>query len=292
MDLGRLGIWASMDGMTAAASVDMARRIEVLGYGTLWMPESRGRNVLVHSAWLLANTSRLNIATGIANIYGRDALAMANGARGLAEASGGRFLLGIGVSHVPLVASLRGHAYGKPVATMRVYLEAMKAAPYGAPAPAEAPKTVLAALGPKMVELARDHADGAHPYNVTPEHTAAARKTLGPGKLLCPEMMALLETDPGRARTVARNNLAHYMALDNYVNNWRRLGFGDDDFAGGGSDRFIDAMVAWGDPNAIMARVQKHWDAGADHVCVQPLNPTGGRDADMRLVEALAPAKT
>lgn len=280
-----------MDAMTAAASVDFARRLEALGYETLWMPESRGRNALVHAAWVLASTSRLNIATGIANIYARDAVAMMNAARGLNEASGGRFLLGMGVSHVPLVASLRGHVYGKPVATMRAYLEAMKSAPYAAPAPAEAPKIVLAALGPKMVELSRDLADGAHPYNVTPEHTAEARRILGPGKLLCPEMMALLETDPVKARAVARSNLAHYMALDNYVNNWRRLGYGDADFANGGSDRFIDAMVSWGDPRAIMARVQQHWDAGADHVCIQPLNPAGGRDADMRLVEALAQLK-
>lgn len=291
MELGRIGVWASFDSLTAAAGLDLARKVEALGYNTLWMPESRGRNVLVNSAWLLAGTTRLNIATGIANIYARDAMAMANGQRGLAEQSGGRFLLGLGVSHVPMVTGLRGHAYGKPVATMRAYLGAMKAAPYAAPQPAAAPKTVLAALGPKMLELARDAADGAHPYNVTPQHTAEARRILGPGKLLCPEIMILLETDPAKARAVARANLAHYFGLENYVNNWRRLGFSDADLVGNGSDRFIDDMVAWGDAGQIRQRVEQHLTAGADHVCVQALNPDGSRNADLRALEALAPGK-
>ncbi len=291
MELGKLGVWASFDSLTATAGRDLARRIETLGYQTLWMPESRGRNVLVNSAYLLASTTTLNIATGIANIYARDAMAMANAQRGLAEQSNGRFLLGLGVSHLPMVKGLRGHNYGKPVATMRSYLEGMAAAPYAAPAPAQTPKTVLAALGPKMLELAREKADGAHPYNVTPEHTAEAREILGKGKLLCPEIMVLLETDPTKARAVARENLSHYFALVNYVNNWRRLGFGDADFAGNGSDRLIDALIVWGDEGAIRRRIQQHWDAGADHVCIQPLNPAGGRAPDIRALEVLAPAK-
>ena len=290
MALGRLGVWSSLDTLTASACRDFAQRLEKLGYETLWMPESRGRNVLVTSAYLLANTGKLNIATGIANIYARDAMAMANAQRGLAEQSGGRFLLGLGVSHLPMVTGLRGHDYGKPVATMRHYLEAMAAAPYAAPAPDQAPRTVLAALGPKMLELARDRADGAHPYNTTPEHTAQARRILGKDKLLCPEMMILLETDPTKARAVARENLAHYFALVNYVQNWRRMGFGDADFVGNGSDRLIDAIVCWGDEEAIRRRIRAHWDAGADHVCVQPLNPAGGRAPDMRVLELLAPA--
>lgn len=291
MELGRLGIWTSFDGLTAAGGRDLAQRIEKLGYHTVWMPESRGRNVLVHSAFLLANTTTLNIATGIANIYARDAMAMANAQRGLAEQSGGRFLLGLGVSHVPLVKELRGHDYGKPVSTMKRYLEGMRAAPYGAPAPAVAPKTVLAALGPKMLELARDSADGAHPYNVTPEHTAEARRILGKGKLLCPEIMVLLETDAAKARSIARTNLGHYMGLVNYTNNWRRLGFGDADFANSGSDRLIDAVITWGDEAAIRRCLKQHWDAGADHVCVQALNPSGGREPDPRVLDMLAPAK-
>ena len=290
MELGKLGVWASFDSLTATAGRDLARRIETLGYQTLWMPESRGRNVLVNSAYLLASTTKLNIATGIANIYARDTMAMVNAQRGLAEQSDGRFLLGLGVSHLPMVKGLRGHDYGKPVATMRSYLEGMAAAPYGAPAPAQPPKTVLAALGPKMLELAREKADGAHPYNVTPEHTAEARRILGKGKLLCPEIMVLLETNPTKARAVARENLSHYFALVNYVNNWRRLGFADADFAGNGSDRLIDALIVWGDEGAIRRRIQQHWDAGADHVCIQPLNPAGGRAPDIRALEALAPA--
>jgi probable F420-dependent oxidoreductase len=255
----------------------------------LWLPESRGRNVLVHSSWLLANTRTLIIAPGIANIYARDAMAMANGQRALAEQSGGRFLLGLGVSHVPSVEGVRGHTYGKPVATMRAYLEAMRAAPYGAPEPAEKPLTILAALGPRMLALSSSHADGSHPYNVTPEHTAEARRIMGPGKLLCPEIWVLLESDPAKARALGRQALANYMRLDNYVNNWRRLGFGDDDFAGGGSDRFIDANVAWGGEAAIRKRIGEHWDAGADHVCIQSINPDGSRRPDEKVLALLAP---
>jgi probable F420-dependent oxidoreductase len=289
MELGKLGVWASLDGLSAADTASFAQRVERRGYGALWTPESRGRNVLSHAAWLLARTERLVVASGIANIYARDAMAMANAQRGLNEQSRGRFLLGLGVSHVPMVSTLRGHAYGKPVPTMRTYLDAMAAAPYQAPAPTENPRTVLAALGPQMLALAAKRADGAHPYNVTPTHTAEARRILGAGTLLCPEQMVMLETDPTRARRGARAALAHYLVLENYVNNWRRLGFGDDDFAGGGSDRFIDAMVAWGDESAIRRRIQEHWDAGADHVCIQPLHPEGTRQIDERILDLLAP---
>jgi len=290
MELGKLGVWASLDGLSAHDTAAFAQRVERRGYGVLWTPESRGRNVLSHAAWLLACTERLVVASGIANIYARDAMAMANAQRGLAEQSHGRFLLGLGVSHVPMVSTLRGHAYGKPVPTMRAYLDAMEAAPYQAPAPAAKPRTVLAALGPQMLALAAARVDGAHPYNVTPAHTAEARRILGAGKLLCPEQMVLLGTDPARARRGARAALAHYLVLENYVSNWRRLGFGDADFAGGGSDRFIDAMVAWGDETAIRRRVQEHWDAGADHVCIQPLHSEGARQIDERILDLLAPA--
>jgi probable F420-dependent oxidoreductase len=290
MQLGRLGVWAAMDGMTAAAGAAFAQRVEAWGYAALWLPESRGRNVLVHSSWLLANTKSLIIAPGIANIYARDAMAMANGQRALAEQSGGRFLLGLGVSHVPAVEGVRGHVYGRPIATMRAYLEAMRAAPYGAPEPAEAPLTILAALGPRMLALSASHADGSHPYNVTPEHTAEARRIMGAGKLLCPEVWVLLERDAAKARALGRQALAAYLRLDNYVNNWRRLGFGDDDFAGGGSDRFIDANIAWGGEAQIRARIQQHWDAGADHVCVQSISPDGSRRPDEAALALLAPA--
>jgi probable F420-dependent oxidoreductase len=187
-----------------------------------------------------------------------------------------------------MVAGLRGHHYGKPVATMRSYLTEMALAPYIAPEPPEKPLTILAALGPRMLALSAELADGAHPYNVPPEHTAEARRILGSNKLLCPEVWVLLETDPERARSAARQALAPYLKLDNYVNNWLRLGFGDD-LAGGGSDRFIDANVAWGTEEAIRNRIREHWDAGADHVCVQSIHPDGSRRPDEKVLGLLAP---
>jgi probable F420-dependent oxidoreductase len=289
MQLGKLGVWAPMDVLSAAEGALFAQRVEEWGYAALWLPESRGRDVLVHSSWLLANTKSLIVAPGIANIYARDPMAMANGQRALAEQSGGRFLLGIGVSHAPTVTGLRGHIYGKPVTTMREYLQAMQAAPYLAPDPPERPLTIVAALGPRMMALSGELADGAHPYNVPPEHTAEARRILGTGKLLCPEVWVLLETDAAAARSAARQALAPYMRLDNYVNNWRRIGFGDDELAGGGSDRFIDANVAWGTEEAIRKRIQEHWDAGADHVCIQSISPDGSRRPDEKVLALLAP---
>jgi probable F420-dependent oxidoreductase len=289
VQLGKLGVWAPMDVLSAAEGAAFAQRLEGWGYAALWLPESRGRGVLVHSSWLLANTKSLIVAPGIANIYARDAMAMANGQRALAEQSGGRFLLGIGVSHAPTVTGLRGHNYGKPVATMRAYLQAMQAAPYLAPDPPERPLTIVAALGPRMMALSGELADGAHPYNVPPEHTAEARRILGPGKLLCPEVWVLLESDASAARSAARQALAPYMRLDNYVNNWRRLGFGDGDLANGGSDRLIDANVAWGTEEAIRRRIQEHWDAGADHVCIQSISPDGSRRPDEKVLALLAP---
>ncbi|MGD9806121.1 MAG: TIGR03620 family F420-dependent LLM class oxidoreductase, partial [Hyphomicrobiaceae bacterium] len=271
MNLGKLGVWASLDALSANDAAAFARRLEARGFETLWMPESRGRNVLVNAAWILANTTRLNIATGIANIYARDAFSANAALQGLNEQSGGRFMLGLGVSHKPMVSAMRGHDYGKPVPTMRAYLKAMQEASYAAPAPKEKPKIVIAALGPLMLKLAAEIADGAHPYCVTPEHTAEARKVLGRGKILAPEQMVMLETDPARARTGARVALAPYIAMENYCANWRRLGFNQSDFADGGSDRLIDANNVWGDEAAIRQRIQAHWDAGADHVCIQSI---------------------
>jgi probable F420-dependent oxidoreductase len=287
MRLTNLGVWAATDGLSAAEAATFAKRVEAWGYGVLWTPEAVGREVFSASAWLLANTTRLIVASGIANIYARDAFAAAAAQKGLNEQSGDRFLLGLGVSHIPLVKDMRQHEYGKPVATMRAYLEGMAAAPYKSIAPRSPPQTVLAALGPKMLELAGERADGAHPYNVPPEHTREAREILGTNKLLCVEQAAILETDGSQARALARQFLEIYMGLPNYVNNWRRLGFSDPDFAGGGSDRLIDAVVAWGDEKAIRKRIDEHWQAGADHVCVQAIG-AGGRP-DERLLSALAP---
>jgi probable F420-dependent oxidoreductase len=287
MRLTNLGVWAATDGLSAAEAAAFAQRLEAWGYGALWIPEAVGREVFSACAWLLANTTRLVVASGIANIYARDALAAAAAQKGLNEQSGGRFLLGLGVSHIPLVQDMRQHEYGKPVATMRAYLEGMAAAPYKSIAPDSPPKTVLAALGPKMLELAGERTDGAHPYNVPPEHTREAREILGPNKLLCVEQAAILATDASQARAQARQFLEFYMGLPNYVNNWRRLGFSDPDFVGGGSDRLIDAVVVWGNEQSIRKRIEEHWQAGADHVCVQAIG-AGGRP-DERLLDLLAP---
>jgi probable F420-dependent oxidoreductase len=289
MKLTTLGVWAAIDSLSAVDAAAFAERVEAWGFGALWMPEAVGREVFSASAWLLAKTTTLIVASGIANIYARDAMSAAAAQKGLNEQSGGRFLLGLGVSHIPLVEGLRRHEYGKPVATMRAYLKDMEAARYMAVAPAERSTTVLAALGPKMLELAAVAADGAHPYNVTPEHTREARAILGPGKLLCVEQAAILDTDPTRARATARRFLDVYIGLPNYVNNWRRLGFADADFAGGGSDRLIDALIVWGDEAAIRGRVEAHWQAGADHVCIQALGATAAPDE--KLLGLLAPRR-
>ncbi len=286
MKLGKRAVWAGLDGYTAKEAAAFARRLEDWGYDTLWIPEGLGREPLSLAAWLLAKTERLTVATGITNIYGRDARTAKVAQLALNEQSGGRFLLGLGVSHKPFVEGFRGHVYGKPIAAMTGYLEAMAAVQYMAPQPAEAPKTVIAALGPKMLEVARDKADGAHPYFVTPEHTAEARRILGPGKLLCPEQMVLLEADPAKAREQARKAIPIYLGAANYRNNLLRLGFTETEMDGGGSDRLVDAIVAWGDVAAINDRIEAHLRAGADQVCIQAL----GRDgkADEAALKALA----
>jgi len=289
MALKKLGVWEAVDRRPAVDAAAFARRVEGWGYGALWIPEAMGREVFSASAWLLANTRELVVASGIANIYARDPVSAAAAQQGLNEQSGGRFLLGLGVSHIPMVQGVRGHEYGKPVASMRAYLQAMGKAPYQSVMPAEKPRTVLAALGPKMLELSAQLADGAHPYNVTPEHTREARAILGAGKLLCVEQAAILETDAARARATARRFLSIYFGLPNYVNNWKRMGFSDEDVAAGGSDRLIDSLIAWGDEKAIRARIDEHWQAGANHVCVQALGEQG--ESDERLLGLLAPGK-
>lgn len=289
MQLGRVGVWYSLEQLSSAQAARFAQQVELSGYGALWQPEAIGRNVLVASSYLLANTKRLIVATGIANIYARDAQASFAAQNGLNEQSGGRFLLGLGVSHAPLVEGMRGHHYGKPVGSMRAYLEAMRQSIYMAPRPAEQPLTVLAALGPRMLELAGELADGALSYNVTPEHTADARQRLGAGKLLCVEQKVVLENDPARARSIGRAMVQYYLGLRNYQENWRRMGFSEEDWSGDGSDRLIDAMVAWGDEAAVVERLQQHWDAGADHVCIQPLSAPAEVAFDEAVLARLAP---
>jgi probable F420-dependent oxidoreductase len=270
LDIGRIGVWSfNLDLQPMARAQEAVGALEALGYGALWVPESVGREAMSNVALLLAGGERIVVATGIANLWARDAMSMAAGHKTVLSAYPDRFLLGIGVSHQTAVEGLRGQTYDKPLSTMRAYLDAMDAAVYFADPPPSEPMRVLAALGPKMLELARDRAAGAHPYFVPVEHTAVARAALGPDRLLAPEQAVVLDTDPTSARETARSHMKTYLGLPNYTNNLRRFGFGDDDIADGGSDRLVDAIVAWGDVDAVAARVQAHFDAGADHVCIQ-----------------------
>jgi probable F420-dependent oxidoreductase len=268
--IGPVGIWSwALQRLSAAEAGDVARSYEELGYPVAWIPETlHNKEIISQSALLLAATSRIAIASGIANIYARDPMAMANGARALAEAFPGRFILGVGVSHAPSVA-LRGGTYGRPIEAMHAYLEAMDAAEYGAPEPPGPVPLVLAALGPRMLELAAERADGAHPYFVPVEHTAMARRRLGPEPLLAVEQTAVLSTDATEGRRTGRAFASRYLALPSYASNLRRLGWSEDDLAADGNDRLIDAIIIHGDVDAIVGRVQEHLDAGADHVCVQ-----------------------
>jgi probable F420-dependent oxidoreductase len=286
--IGRVGVWLGSIGLEPARQERAAiGRIEELGYGTVWFGEGpANREAMSHAALLLQASERLVIATGIANIWARDAAAAINGANTLNEAYDERFLLGLGVSHAPIVDS-RGHDYAKPLTAMRTYLEAIDEHTYGGPSPEHPSPIVLAALRPKMLELARERTAGAHPYFVPPAHTAKAREILGPGPLLAPEQVVVLEPDAARAREVGRRHMASYLQLPNYVNNLRALGYGDADFADGGSEQLVDAIVAWGDEEAIAGRVREHFDAGADHVAIQAYAENAG--AALAALERLAP---
>lgn len=290
MNIGRVGIWSfGLELQPAARAQEAAAEIESLGYGALWIPEAMGREVFTHAGLLLAATRRIVIATGIANIWARDAMTMAAAQKTLTEAYPNRFLLGLGVSHAPLVETVRGHRYEKPLSAMRAYLDAMDMAPWIAPPPTTDLVRVIGALAPKMLKLAAARTAGAHPYFVPPEHTARARALMGPGPLLAPEQAVVLETTPTTAREIARAHMMTYLGLPNYVNNLKRLGFSDADVANGGSDRLVDAIVAWGDLDAVGRRVRAHFDAGADHVCVQVLD-ADPRALPLRQWRELAPA--
>jgi probable F420-dependent oxidoreductase len=270
--LGRVGAWTfDLERLSAAAAREYVRELEGLGVAALWIPESLGsKEIFAHAGLLLAASQRLAIASGIANMWARDATAMANGHRTLSEAYPGRFLLGIGVSHAPVV-KMRGASYDRPVESMTRYLEAMDKAPFTGAAPPEPPGRLLAALGPRMLRLAGELTLGAHPYFVPVEHTTLARKELGAGPLLAVEQAAVLTTDATVARATARKHMKRYLALDNYANNLKRIGWSEAELAGDGSDALVDAIVAWGDARAIRARVEKHLENGADHVCIQAL---------------------
>ena len=268
-------------------SID-ARGLESLGYSALWVPEGLGsRDIMAHLSVLSNATEHVTVCSGIANITARVAEVMASGARTLADAFGARIVLGVGVGHEYTTES-RGLTWDRPLARMRAYLDRMDEAPWGAPPPSVDVRRMLAALGDGMLRLSAGRALGAHTYFVPVEHTAHARVVLGPEPVLAVELTAVLETDVDRARSIARGWTAGYLELPNYAKNLERMGFARDELVDGGSERLVDATVAWGDEHAIAARVREHLDAGADHVCVQFVS---GDDADvcMPAYRALAP---
>ena len=275
MRIDKLAVWINTIGYTSAELVAFAQRLERRGYGTLWINDGMGSDPMVLAAKILAGTERLQVALGVANIYSRDPSMMLGAQFGLNEQWGGRFLLGMGASHAFIVEGMRGHAYGKPVATMRAYLDAMANLEYAGPPPAERPMTVIAALGPKMLELARDKADGAHPFATTPAHTKMARDILGPGKALLVEQKIMLEPDAEQARAVGRGLVSGLAGIPNYRNSLLRMGLTENDLGPQVSDRAADALLAWGDEAAIRKRIDEHWDAGADQVALQ-IMPKGG----------------
>ena len=291
VDMGRVGVWyGGIDALATPQAAEAAREIESLGFGALWVAEAVGRDPFVSSSVLLAATTTLKLATGIANIYARDPMTMVAAQKTLAEAYPDRFLLGMGVSHDNLVAGLRNHDYSRPYSHMVDYLDRMDNSIFMAVPPARDPGRVLAALGPKMLELSATKANGAHPYFTTPEHTAISRGIIGDDALLAPEQMVVLETDPVEGRRIARSAMKMYLERPNYFNNLRRLGFTEEDWADGGSDRLVDAIVAWGDESAIARRVAEHHAAGADHVCIQVITAGGRSSSPVEQLKRIAPA--
>jgi probable F420-dependent oxidoreductase len=283
--LAGTGVWngALRYGDPAEIS-EAAAELEELGYSGLWIPDIGG-DVFGAVELLMKSTKRSVVATGILNLWMHTPEETAGHHARLASTHGNRWLVGIGVSHAPLIDRDEPGKYRKPISAMAGFLDGLDAAHPSL----DSSDRVLAALGPRMLEVAKTRSAGAHPYNVTPEHTAQAREALGPDALLLPEHAVALTTEADQARRLGRGHLEHYLALPNYVNNLRRLGFGDDDFAEGGSDRLIDALVAWGDPERIRSELQRHRDAGADHVCIQLLGQGGLALAELR---ELAPALT
>jgi probable F420-dependent oxidoreductase len=287
MEIGKIGAWVNTNALDSNELKKLVRGLERMSYGTLWYPESTAYDSLALGGFLLSNSERLAVASGIANIYARDAFTAMAGHNTLNSLYNGRFIMGLGVSHDVLVTGRRGHAYGKPVKTMRRYLENMYSADLDIQASER--QVVVAALGPKMLELSKTLADGALPYCGTPEHTRIAKSILGSNRALCVEQKICLTGDPVTARTVASENMARYLSLTNYRANWLRLGFSEGDLQGGGNHRFLDKMVLWGSEESIRQGLQAHFDAGATHVAIQPLSPDGGPRPDWKALEAFSP---
>ena len=287
MNFGKLGVFTFTDGMSAPALAELAQRVEALGYSTLWYPEARAYESFALGGYLLSHSRRLIVGSGIANIYARDPAAAAMGHNSLNALYGGRFVLGLGVSHAPIV-SLRGHDYAKPVATMRAYLDGIDATWKAMNTTPAERQIVLAALGPKMTALAGERTLGAFPYNVTPAQAAMCRQLMPAGKRVICEQKVCLTDDPVVARKTAGANLGFYLTAPNYRNNWLRLGFTEADLSGGGSERFLDAMVMWGDAATLKRKLRAYFDHGADQLVIQPLRTDGAPGPDWAALEALA----
>ena len=288
MNLQTPGVFAFLDGLNGAQTGQLARKVEQLGYSALWFPEVLGREPFSFASYLLSQTERLVIATGIVVPYAYEPIVIANATRTLAELFGDRFLLGLGVSNAQANAR-RGIPYGKPLSFTREYLAKMKAAPYTAPAPQNDPPVVLAGMMPKMLQLAATQTQGTHTYFTVVEQIAATRKALGPEPWLCAEIGVMLESDADKARSAARSYMQIYLQVDHYVQRLKEVGFTDADFANGGSDRLVDAVVAWGDAAKIRESITAYYKAGASHVCLMPLRSEGGMNPNEQAIEVLAP---
>ncbi len=288
MDLSKPGVFCFLDGLTGEQTGQFARKAEQLGYRALWFAETRGREPFSFASYLLGQTERLIVATGIAVVYAYEPIAIANAARTLGELYGDRFVLGLGVSNQRGNAA-RGIPYGKPVSFMREYLAKMKEAPYTAPKPQHEPPVVIAGMMPKMLQLAATATQGTHTYFTTVEQIARTRAALGPHSWLCAELGVMLESEARKARAAIRQYIQIYLTIDHYLKRFREVGFTDEDFANGGSDRLVDALVAWGNESQIRERIAAYYKAGASHVCIMPLKSEGGLVPDERALEALAP---
>ena len=289
MNLSKPGVFCFLDGLTSAQTRLLARKAEQLGYSALWFAETRGREPFSFASYLLGQTERLVVATGIAVVYAYEPIAIANAARTLGELYGDRFVLGLGVSNKRGNAA-RGIPYDdKPVSFMRKYLAKMKEAPYTAPKPRQEPPIVIAGMMPKMLQLAATETQGTHTYFTTIEQISRIRAALGSQPWLCAELGVMFETDASKARAAIRQYLQIYLTIDHYVKRFREVGFTDEDFANGGSDRLVDAIVVWGNEAKIHERMDAYHKAGASHVCIMPLKSEGGLVPDERALEALAP---
>ena len=285
MKLRRLGAWYAADKHASpAAMAAFVKTVESLGYDTLWYPESRGYESFSVAAFMLGHTKTLKLGSSIASIYARDAFTARRGMISLNQLYDDRFILGLGVSHMPMVEGIRGHTYEKPIPAMRKYLNGItKDQPEAKDWP-----IALAALRPLMLKLSAEMTQGALPYNTTPRHTAEAKKILGPNKWLAIEQKVTIETDPARARALGREELSRYMVLDNYRNAWLEMGFSESDLSNGGSDSFIDQMVLWGTAGEVKTKLRAHFEAGATHVAIQPVHPIGDTASRDAILRALA----